>query len=156
MPPKVNIIYSSSVIFLSLFCFWSMAGSFFDPPHTKFIQHIPDHRPEIIRDSVIYSFAFIGCNRVDQKDLYNPMATDSSTANRYVLKRIFDEVAEEKPNALFLLGDIVFGLRSTHELDRELYHWKKTSKPPNSASFPIRRLKLFWFRGIMNNYITKM
>ena len=147
MPPKVNIIYSSSVIFLSLFCFWSMAGSFFDPPHTKFIQHIPDHRPEIIRDSVIYSFAFIGCNRVDQKDLYNPMATDSSTANRYVLKRIFDEVAEEKPNALFLLGDIVFGLRSTHELDRELYHWKKNLEAPQFSKLSDSEVEIILVPG---------
>lgn len=147
MPPKVNIIYSSSVIFLSLFCFWSMAGSFFDPPHTKFIQHIPDHRPEIIRDSVIYSFAFIGCNRVDQKDLYNPMATDSSTANRYILKRIFDEVAEEKPNALFLLGDIVFGLRSTHELDRELYHWKKNLEAPQFSKLSDSEVEIILVPG---------
>lgn len=147
MPPKVNIIYSSSVIFLSLFCFWSMAGSFFDPPHTKFIQHIPDHRPEIIRDSFIYSFAFIGCNRVDQKDLYNPMATDSSTANRYVLKRIFDEVAEEKPNALFLLGDIVFGLRSTHELDRELYHWKKNLEAPQFSKLSDSEVEIILVPG---------
>lgn len=125
MRPKANIIHFPFVIFLSLFCFWSMAGSFFDPPHNKPFQPIPGLRPEITRDSVIYSFAFIGCNRVDQEDLNNPMATDSSTANRYVLKRIFNEIAEEKPNALFLLGDLVFGLHSTHELDRELYHWKK-------------------------------
>ena len=125
MRPKANIIHFPFVIFLSLFCFWSMAGSFFDPPHNKPFQPIPGLRPEITRDSVIYSFAFIGSNRVDQEDLNKPMATDSSTANRYVLKRIFNEEAEEKPNTLFLLGDLVFGLHSTYELDRELYHWKK-------------------------------
>ena len=111
-----------------LFCLW--LSSFFYPPQNKSITFIPNPYPENPRDSVIYSFAFIGCNRVDMEDLNNPMATDSSTANRYVLKRIFNEVAKEKPNALFLLGDIVFGLRSTLELDRALYHWKKHFEDP--------------------------
>ena len=111
-----------------LFCLW--LSSFFYPPQNKSITFFPNPYPEKPRDSVIYSFAFIGCNRVDMEDLNNPMATDSSTANRYVLKRIFNEVAKEKPNALFLLGDIVFGLRSTLELDRSLYHWKKHFEDP--------------------------
>jgi len=91
-----------------LFCLW--LSSFFYPSQNKSITFFPNPYPENPRDSVIYSFAFIGCNRVDMEDLNNPMATDSSTAIRYVLKRIFNEVAKEKPNALFLLGDIVFGL----------------------------------------------
>lgn len=53
------------------------------------------------------------------------MATDSSSANRYVLKRIFNVIADEKTKRPISFGDLVFGLHSTHELDRELYHLKK-------------------------------
>lgn len=79
------------------------------------------------KDSIIYSFAFIGCNRVDGNDLENPEATDASTANLYVLKRIFKELSSKnrKPDGLFLLGDLVYGNKGLDGLQKQLNAWKK-------------------------------
>jgi len=78
-------------------------------------------------DSVIFSFVFVGCNRVDKSEQNNPSATDSSTANLTVLKKICDEITniQRKPDLFFFLGDLVLGETNTKELDIQLGAWVK-------------------------------
>lgn len=78
-------------------------------------------------DSVIYSFAFMGCNRVDRGDRHNPKATNTSSANMYALKRIYDDVCNKtnKPDAFFFLGDLVVAESTTSNLNNQLNGWVK-------------------------------
>lgn len=80
-----------------------------------------------ISDSVLLSFAFVGCNRIDRKDTANWAATDSSSANLNVLKRVMHEVMEleRQPDLFFFLGDIVLAETNLLRLNTELEHWVK-------------------------------
>ena len=74
-------------------------------------------------DSVVFSFSFLGCNRVDKGDVYDSIP---STANKYVLERIFDEVNAQprKPEIFFFLGDMVLAATNKAELNTQLKAWK--------------------------------
>lgn len=78
-----------------------------------------------------YSFAVVGCNRVDYLDTSattgTANATGWSTANVYQLKRMFAEVAalSPKPKYLIMTGDVVMGYTSdTLGLAKQLKGWK--------------------------------
>jgi hypothetical protein len=73
-------------------------------------------------DSVVFSFSFLGCNRVDKGDAHY---TVPSTANKYVLRRIFKEVnaLTRKPEIFFFLGDMVLGESTTEILNTQLKAW---------------------------------
>ena len=57
-------------------------------------------------DTVVYSFSFLGCNRIDWDDVVDSIP---STANKGVLERIFKEMMleERQPELFFFLGDLV-------------------------------------------------
>ncbi len=70
-----------------------------------------------------FTFAVIGCNRVDAADTLG----NTSTANLEQLTRTFQEVAAlpTRPRFLFFTGDLVFGYTpDTLQLDRELRAWR--------------------------------
>jgi hypothetical protein len=73
-------------------------------------------------DSVVFSFSFMGCNRIDKDDVQD---TIPSTANKYVLQRIFNEVTalRRKPEIFFFLGDMVLAKSTTKELNTQLKAW---------------------------------
>ncbi|MEM7186140.1 MAG: metallophosphoesterase [Bacteroidota bacterium] len=75
-----------------------------------------------VRDSVIFSFSFMGCNRVDRGDVQDSVP---STANKYVLERILAEMAqqENKPELFFFLGDLVLAESTTEKLNHQLEAW---------------------------------
>jgi len=78
-------------------------------------------------DSVQFSFVFVGCNRIDRKDV-NDSNTNSSTANLPELQRTFTEVSalNPKPVFFFFLGDEVLGLTiKLKTLQGELKAWRK-------------------------------
>lgn len=82
--------------------------------------------------SLDYSFAVVGCNRVDYLDTAatsnTPNSTGASTANVYQLRRMFSEVANlnPKPKYLFLAGDVVMGyINDTVALANQLRAWKQ-------------------------------
>lgn len=83
---------------------------------------------------IVYSFAFVGCNRVDrgdQADTVGPNApTNASSANLAALTRIFNGLAEEKrkPELFFFLGDMVYAESTLSRLDRQLNAWVKQYK----------------------------
>lgn len=79
----------------------------------------------IKKDSVTYSFVFLGCNRVDRHQEYDSTATNASTANLYAMKRIWNEVSnlDKKPDIFFFLGDMVLGESNTVKLDSQLKAW---------------------------------
>lgn len=84
-----------------------------------------------LAQTVDYSFAVVGCNRVDYLDTAattgTANATGLSTANVYQLKRMFSEVANlsPKPKYLFLPGDVVMGyINDTAALSKQLKGWK--------------------------------
>lgn len=91
-------------------------------------------------DPVVYSFVFVGCNRVqygDQKDTTNKNpalnATDRSSANLAVLSRIYGEIAKEKnkPDLFFFLGDMVCAeAADTITLHKQLDAWVKLQGKP--------------------------
>jgi hypothetical protein len=74
------------------------------------------------KDSVVFSFSFLGCNRVDKGDAND---TVPSTANKYVLERIFNEVNSlpRKPEIFFFLGDMVLAATNKAELNTQLKAW---------------------------------
>ena len=76
----------------------------------------------VVKDSVVYSFSFLGCNRIDRSDTQD---TVPSTANKYVLQRIFNEVnaLSRKPEILFFLGDMVVAESTTKKLNTQLKAW---------------------------------
>lgn len=71
-------------------------------------------------DPVVYSFAFMGCNRVDRGD-----SSNASTANVLALQSIFNDITalKNKPAVFFLLGDIVLGESDTADLNNQLSVW---------------------------------
>ncbi len=75
------------------------------------------------KDSVVFSFSFLGCNRVNIGDIQD---TVPSTANKYVLQRIFNEVnaLSRKPEIFFFLGDMVLATTTKAELNTQLKAWK--------------------------------
>ncbi len=91
-------------------------------------------------DPVVYSFVFVGCNRVqygDQKDTTNanPVKnpTDRSSANLAALSRIYGEIAKEKnkPDLFFFLGDMVCAEEpDTITLHKQLAAWVKMQSQP--------------------------
>lgn len=76
--------------------------------------------PQIDPKAVAYSFAVVGCNRVDTPDTTGNV----STANVPQLQQTFREIAAQKPNFLFFAGDLVFGYTNdTLSLARQLNAW---------------------------------
>ncbi|CAL2087295.1 Calcineurin-like phosphoesterase family protein [Tenacibaculum sp. 190524A05c] len=90
----------------------------------------------ITKDSVSFSFVFLGCNRVDRHQEYDTTATNASTANLYVMRRIWNEVAalNKKPDLFFFLGDMVLGESTTEKLDSQLKAWVDLYKDTNFSS----------------------
>jgi hypothetical protein len=88
------------------------------------IKNTSEQEAVVVIDSVIFSFSFVGCNRVNRGD-----AVDSvpSTANKYALQRIFKEVTEleEQPDLFFFLGDLVLAESTLPNLDTQLNAWLK-------------------------------
>lgn len=86
---------------------------------------------------ILYSFAFVGCNRVDYTDRNNLEATDVTTANLSALKRIYRDISNLKrqPELFFFLGDLVLGESTLENLDSQLEAWVKLYK--NKAFSPI-------------------
>lgn len=78
---------------------------------------------DIDPDSVLFSFVFMGCNRIDWKDTANAN-TNASTANLPELQHTFNEVCKlsPKPDLFFFLGDLVLGLDSP-KLQNQLKAW---------------------------------
>ncbi|CAM1358985.1 metallophosphoesterase family protein [Tenacibaculum xiamenense] len=79
------------------------------------------------KDSVLFSFVFLGCNRVDRHQQGDSTATNASTANLSAMKRIWTEISalERKPDLFFFLGDMVLGETDTTNLENQLVAWKK-------------------------------
>lgn len=69
----------------------------------------PSPAPAAVRDTLAYSFAVLGCNRVDNSDLN--LAANPSTANVPQLNQTYAELATLKPvpDYLFFMGDMVLG-----------------------------------------------
>lgn len=78
-------------------------------------------------DPILFSFTFLGCNRVDRHQEYDTTATNASTANLAVLKRVFKEISdlERKPELFFFLGDMVLAESTTEKLNSQLDEWVK-------------------------------
>ncbi|SEB51255.1 Calcineurin-like phosphoesterase [Tenacibaculum sp. MAR_2009_124] len=79
------------------------------------------------KDSVSFSFVFLGCNRVDRHQQGDSTATNASTANLSAMKRIWTEISdlETKPDLFFFLGDMVLAESNTTNLENQLVAWKK-------------------------------
>lgn len=79
-------------------------------------------------DSVTFSFAFVGCNRVGWQEKGDPkLALPESTANVGQLQQTFDDIAslERAPEVLFLLGDIVRNEVDGATLKKQLALWQQ-------------------------------
>lgn len=96
------------------------------------------------KDTLLYSFAVIGCNRLDNADI---TFNNPSTANINQLKQSFTELATMKPvpNYLFMAGDIIYGYSSdTGQLKNELEAWKKLYE---SSPLALTGIKLVTIPG---------
>lgn len=79
--------------------------------------------PATPADAIAFSFAVVGCNRVDKADT----VSGTSTANVEQLKKTFADIAalNPKPKFLFFAGDEVFGFtRDTVSLATQLQGWR--------------------------------
>jgi hypothetical protein len=85
----------------------------------------------LTNDPVVYSFAFMGCNRVDRGD-----SSNASTANVLALQSIFNDITvlKNKPSVFFLLGDIVLGESDTKDLNSQLQAWLAQYKDTKFSS----------------------
>jgi hypothetical protein len=76
------------------------------------------------KDSLLFSFVSIGCNRIDKGDY---SAINPSTANTTQLTRTFNDILSLKntPKFLFFIGDMVLGYTGgdTAKLGSELRAW---------------------------------
>jgi len=92
-------------------------------------DEVPSQENSSVTDpnSITFSFAFVGCNRIYWLDENNEDATNGSTANVSVLKRLFSEIVdlERQPELFFFLGDMILGESTTEKLDRQLDEWTK-------------------------------
>ena len=97
---------------------------------------------ETVKDSVAFSFTFLGCNRVDRKQVGDTTATNASTANLSAMKRIWTEISDlkRKPDLFFFLGDLVLAETTTTNLDTQLTAWKKLYY--NTEFSPISKSKI--------------
>ena len=91
---------------------------------------------EEIADSVLFSFSFVGCNRIDRHDT---SSSNPSTANTYALQRIFDDVTSKKnpPELFFFLGDLVLAESTLVNLDTQLTAWKALYENDSISSSSI-------------------
>ncbi|MDH7445624.1 metallophosphoesterase family protein [Aquimarina sp. 2201CG14-23] len=99
---------------------------------------------EVIKDSVVFSFSFVGCNRVQYGDWHNDSATNASTANLSVLKRIFDDMTglTQKPSLFFFLGDLVLAESDTTNLNAQLKAWVELYKDKAFSEFSNSGIEL--------------
>ncbi|MDP4261969.1 MAG: metallophosphoesterase [Bacteroidota bacterium] len=100
-------------------------------------------------DSVQFSFVFMGCNRVDGKDI-NDSNTNASTANVPELQRTFTEVSglNPKPVFFFFLGDEVLGLtQKTKTLQDELKAWRKQYADTTFSPLPASGIQMIAIPG---------
>jgi len=87
-------------------------------------QPQPSAPASAVRDTLAYSFAVLGCNRIDNADV-SP-ATNPSTANVPQLTRTYADLAALRPvpDYLFFMGDMVLGYSpDTAVVGRELRAW---------------------------------
>ncbi len=98
---------------------------------TKTIEKIT-----VQKDTVQFSFTFLGCNRVDRHQEYDTTATNGSTANLVALKKIWNSIGnlERKPDLFFFLGDMVLAESTTEKLDTQLKEWVQLYKNPDFSS----------------------
>lgn len=76
------------------------------------------------RDTLAFSFAVLGCNRVDKNDV--DLAANPSTANQVQLLRTCQELADLRPAPayVFMMGDLVMGYDpDSAVIGRELRAW---------------------------------
>ncbi|NQY08078.1 MAG: metallophosphoesterase [Flavobacteriales bacterium] len=80
----------------------------------------------------LFTFTFLGCNRVSYSDQKLPAATNSTTANVTALKRIFNKIGGEshKPDLFFFLGDMVMAENDSIALDTQLIAWVEQYNDP--------------------------
>ena len=98
--------------------------------------------PQEKLDSIAFSFTFLGCNRVDRKQVGDTTATNASTANLSAMKRIWTEIADlkRKPDLFFFLGDMVLAESTTTKLDNQLKAWKELYY--NTSFSPISKANI--------------
>ncbi len=103
----------------------------------------------ISKDSIIFSFVFTGCNRIEHGDKHNSSATNASTANIAALKSIINDITslKNKPNAFFFLGDMVLGESNTYDLDKELKAWDAQINDPTFSEISTSGIEILAVPG---------
>jgi hypothetical protein len=134
--------YSLSILAFSLLVVFSSCGN-------KHPKNISSDSNDINPDSVLFSFAFMGCNRIDWTDTANAN-TNASTANVPELQRSFNEIAQltPKPQLFFFLGDLVLGLdQNPVKLSSQLQAWKTQQQDPAFSALAQSGIKVIAVPG---------
>ena len=137
---KLFSLFAMAALFLMLSCSSEPA----DPDYT--MVPMPD---STATDSVVFSFVFVGCNRIDWTDTLSPN-TDSSTANLPQLLRTYEDVCalEPQPDIFFFLGDLVLGLDSSeHHLERQLVNWVEDYHNTDMTGISATEIKMIAVPG---------
>ena len=99
---------------------------------------------KLASDPVVYSFVFLGCNRLDSAGI---AATKSkSSANVIQLQQDLIEIAALRPapRFVFFAGDIVNGLTAgTLDLQKQLPAWVELVRKNNSLNLEATRMVAF-------------
>ena len=106
-----------------------------NPTDTTHKVDTTTHTPTV--DSVVYSFAVMGCNRLDAGDV---SGSNPSTANLAQLDRTLTDVMNLNPrlNYLFLVGDLILGKTTdTSVTGSELRGWLEHYRLSALASLGI-------------------
>ena len=101
------------------------------------------------QDSIDFSFTFLGCNRVDRKQVGDSSATNASTANLSAMKRIWTEITalKRKPDLFFFLGDMVLAESTTTKLENQLIAWKKLYYNTNFSPISTSNIEMVAIPG---------
>lgn len=99
---------------------------------------------ETTEPSILSSFVFVGCNRVDRHDKDKTEATNASTANLSALKRIYDDITtlEHQPELFFFLGDMVLAESTLDNLNVQLAAWVELYKNPEFSKISESGIEL--------------
>ena len=100
--------------------------------------------PAVTAPSPLFTFAFVGCNRVNYGDRTNDSATDGSTANIAVLKKTLNDIAAQspKPELFFFLGDLVEGESTVNAVDTQLGFWVANYTDPSFSAMANSGIEL--------------
>ncbi len=120
---------------------------------TAFAGYGNSIKHRVVKDSVLYSFVTVGCNRIEKTDT---SADNPSTANVFHLQRTFQDILllSPLPKYFFFTGDMVLGYTKgdTALLRKELTAWVNLYL---ASGLPEKGVKMIPIQGNHESLFSK-